>query len=76
MPSLELGTEVPYRGTPLERVIEEQVAIFVSDIRSEVFTTPELNARMNPGGLQSAYVAPLSTPREKLGVLVVNAKQD
>jgi formate hydrogenlyase transcriptional activator len=70
MPSLELGTELPYRGTALERAIEEQVATFVSDISKEVFTTPESNARMNPGGIQCAYIVPLSTLREKLGVLV------
>jgi len=70
MPSLELGTEIPYRGTPLEQVIEKQVAIFVSDISNEVFATPELNARLNPAGLHSAYVLPVSTPRDKLGVLV------
>jgi formate hydrogenlyase transcriptional activator len=69
-PSLELGTEIPYKGTALERVIEEQAPVLVSDVGKEIFPTPELNARMNPAGLQSAYVAPLSTPREKLGVLV------
>jgi formate hydrogenlyase transcriptional activator len=69
-PSLELGTEIPYKGTALDRVIVEQVPVFVSDMGKDVFPTPELNARMNPGGLQSAYIAPLSTPREKLGVLV------
>jgi len=67
---LELGTEIPYKGTPIERVIEEQVAISISDASKEVYTTPELNARLNPGGLQSGYIAPVSTPREKLGVLI------
>ena len=68
---LELGTEIPYRGTTsLGRVIEEQAAIIISDISKEQWTTPELNARMNPAGLQAAYVAPVSTPREKLGVLL------
>jgi formate hydrogenlyase transcriptional activator len=50
--------------------MEEQVAIIVSDISKEQWTTPELNARMNPAGLQAAYIAPVSTSREKLGVLL------
>lgn len=68
---LALATEIPYKGTTsLGRVIEEQVAIIVSDISKEQWTMPELNARMNPAGLQAAYVAPVSTSREKLGVLL------
>jgi formate hydrogenlyase transcriptional activator len=68
---LPLGTEIPYKGTAsLGRVIEEQVAIIVSDISKEQWTTPELNARLNPAGLHAAYLAPVSTSREKLGVLL------
>jgi formate hydrogenlyase transcriptional activator len=68
LPLLELGTEIPYRGTPIERVIEEQVATSISDVSREF--SPELNARLNRAGLQSGYIAPVSTPREKLGVLI------
>ncbi len=65
---LQLGAEIPLRGTPFERVVDDQVAIYIADATKEL--SPELNARMNPRGLQSGYIAPVSTPREKLGVLV------
>jgi len=65
---LAIGTEIPYQGTAIERVVEEQSAIFVSDAQ-EVYKTPEINSRCNPAGLQSAYILPISTPRKKLGVL-------
>ena len=68
-PELAIGTEIPYQGTAIERVVEEQSAIFVSDI-GEVYKTPEINSRYNPAGLQSGYIFPISTPRKKLGVLV------
>jgi len=65
--ALELGTEIPYRGTQWERVIEEQVAIYISDLSGEVLTIP------NPAGAQSVYIAPVSTPSQKLGMLVFGA---
>lgn len=68
-PELAIGIEFPYKGTPIERAIEEQTAIFVSDAEEEIYKTPDISARYNPAGVQSGYILPISTPRKKLGVL-------
>jgi len=68
-PELAIGIEFPYKSTPIERAIEEQTAIFVSDAEEEVYKTPDISARYNPAGVQSGYIFPISTPRNKLGVL-------
>jgi formate hydrogenlyase transcriptional activator len=69
-PDVAVGTEIPYKGTPIECAIEEQASIFISDVSQEVWTTPELNSRYNPAGLESGYILPVSTARNKLGVLI------
>lgn len=68
-PELAIGIEFPYKSTSIERAIEEQAAIFVSDAEEEVYKTPDISARYNPAGVQSGYIFPISTPRNKLGVL-------
>lgn len=68
-PELAIGIGFPYKGTPIERAIKEQTAIFVSDAEREVYKTPDISARYNPAGVQSGYILPISTPRKKLGVL-------
>ena len=68
-PELAVGIAFLYKSTPIERAIEEQAAIFVSDAQEEVYKTPDIKARYNPAGVQSGYIFPISTPRKKLGVL-------
>ena len=64
-----LGTELPYDGTELERVIEEQIPLFVPDFKAELSKNLELSEPAQASALRGVQMFPLSTPRRKLGVL-------
>ena len=71
-----LGTELPYDGTELERVIEEQIPLFVPDFKAELSKNLELSEPAQASALRGVQMFPLSTPRRKLGVLCFsNEKQ-
>ncbi len=71
-----LGTELPYDGTELERVIEEQIPLFVPDFKAELSKNLELSELAQASALRGVQMFPLSTPRKKLGVLCFsNEKQ-
>jgi len=73
---IKLGTEVPYDGTQLERVIEEQIPLFIPDFKAELSRNPELTGLAQASALYGVQMFPLSTPRRKLGVLCFsNEKQ-
>jgi formate hydrogenlyase transcriptional activator len=73
-PGIEIGEEIPYAGTGLARAIEEQVPVFIPDIRLEIAKNPELASRIKSGGACSSYIFPVSTARAKLGALIFGAK--
>ena len=67
-PGVDVGTEIRYAGTELGRAIEEQIPVFVPDVKRELANHPELASRIHRA--VSVYIFPVSTPRTKLGALV------
>jgi len=67
-PGVDVGTEIRYAGTELGRAIEQQVPVFVPDVKRELAKYPELASRIYRA--VSLYLFPVSTPRTKLGALV------
>src|SRR5579864_2313463 len=67
-PGVDVGTEIRYAGTELGRAIEQQIPIFVPDVKRELANHPELASRMHQA--MSIYIFPVSTARTKLGALV------
>jgi formate hydrogenlyase transcriptional activator len=74
-PGIEVGAEIPYAGTAIGRAIEEQVPVFVPDAKQEITKIPELASRINHGLVQSTYIFPVSTARNKLGALMFGARE-
>jgi formate hydrogenlyase transcriptional activator len=74
-PGIEIGTELPYVDTAIGRALEKQVPVFVPDAEQEMLKTPELASRINPAVLQSAYVFPVSTSRNRLGALIFATRE-
>ncbi|HVO60126.1 MAG TPA: sigma 54-interacting transcriptional regulator [Terriglobales bacterium] len=70
---IEIGMEFPYAGTGLGRALDEQVPVFVPDVRRELSRYSELASRSSP--VASVYIFPVSTPRTKLGALVFSRKE-
>ena len=75
-PGIEIGTEIIYQGTALERALEEQVSVFVPGAQQEIAKTPELASRIDHGDVNSAYILPVSTARTKLGALIFGVKEN
>lgn len=75
-PGIEIGTEIIYQGTALERALEEQVSVFVPGAQQEIAKTPELASRIDHGDVNSAYILPVSTTRTKLGALIFGVKEN
>jgi formate hydrogenlyase transcriptional activator len=67
-PGGEVGTEIRYVGTELGRALEQQIPVFVPDVKRELAHHPELASRMHQA--MSVYIFPVSTARTKLGALV------
>lgn len=67
-PGVDVGTEIRYAGTELGRSIEQQIPVFVPDVKRELTNYPELASRIHQA--VSLYIFPVSTPRTKLGALV------
>jgi len=67
-PGVEVGTEIRYVGTELGRALEQQIPVFVPDVKRELANHPELASRMHQA--MSVYIFPVSTARTKLGALV------
>ncbi len=65
---VEVGTEIRYAGTELGRALEQQISVFVPDVKRELANYPELASRIHQA--VSLYIFPVSTPRTKLGALV------
>ncbi len=72
-PAIEIGTEVPYKDTPIEAVLREQQPIFVPDTKTEIQKIPALVQYAEMKGMKSAHIFPVSSARGKLGVLVFGA---
>jgi formate hydrogenlyase transcriptional activator len=69
---VEVGTELPYAGTPVARAIEEQRPVYIPNISSELLMIGGL-ALLSETTIRSGYVFPLSTPRRALGALFVGS---
>ena len=67
-PGIEVGTEIRYAGTGLGRALEQQIPIFVPDVKRELANYPELASRIDHA--ESVYIFPVVTVRAKLGALV------
>jgi formate hydrogenlyase transcriptional activator len=67
-PGVDVGTEIRYAGTELGRAIEQQIPVFVPDVKRELADHPELAVRIHRA--VSVYIFPVSTQRTKLGALV------
>ena len=72
----EIGTEVSPSGTVLQRVIAEQIPIFIEDVKAEFFNVSQLQNLQRSEQVQSAYVFPISTSRGKLGALVFGTRRN
>jgi len=72
-PAIEIGTEVPFKGTPIEAVISEQQPIFVPDTRPSILKIPQLAQYALSKQVKSAYIFPISSARKKLGALIFSA---
>ena len=69
---VQVGAELPYAGTSLERAIKERKPVHVSDMPSELLKTGVLTP-LSETTIRSGYVFPLSTPRKALGALFVGS---
>jgi formate hydrogenlyase transcriptional activator len=67
-PGVDVGTEIRYAGTELGRAIEQQIPVFVPDVKRELANHPELASRIHRA--VSGYIFPVSTSRTRLGALV------
>ncbi len=68
---IEIGTELPYAGTPVERAIKDQKPVYIPDMASELLKIDPLVSLAQKTHVRSGYVFPLSTRRKTLGALVV-----
>ena len=71
---IEIGTEMAVAGTVLQRVIEEQIPIYVEDVKAELSNAIDSRSLQNGEQVQSAYVFPVLTSRGKLGVLIFGTR--
>lgn len=72
---IEIGTEISVAGTAFEKLINEQIPVFVEDVRAEIAKIPELHGLQNDESIQSSYGFPISTSRGKLGALTFGTKR-
>jgi formate hydrogenlyase transcriptional activator len=70
---VEVGTELPYAGTSLERAIKERKPVHVSDMPSGLLKTGVLAPLSESTQIRTGYFFPLATPRKALGALFVGS---
>jgi formate hydrogenlyase transcriptional activator len=73
-PSIPAGIEVACIG-PVAQVIEEQQTRFVPDVAQELLNIPELASFASVVGTRSSYWFPVSTSRNKYGILAFTRMQ-
>jgi len=72
----EIRPEVALAGTVLQRVIEEQIPLFIGDVEAEFFKAPELRSSLQAyEKIRIANAFPISTSRGKLGALVFGSER-
>lgn len=69
-PLLPLGTLLPFKGTAVGQVLEEQQSLFVPNVREEMKKIPLIAERMADIPLRTSYLFPVTSPRGKMGVLI------
>jgi formate hydrogenlyase transcriptional activator len=68
--------EASLSGTALQRVIGEQISVFIEDVEAEFSNIPELRSSLERREkITIAYALPISTSRGKLGALVFGSKR-
>jgi formate hydrogenlyase transcriptional activator len=72
-PGIDVGTEVPFKNTAVDRAIETQEPVFLPDARQEMLKLPQFARYAHIEKIQSSYIFPISTARKKLGVLIFAA---
>ena len=71
--AVQVGADLPYAGTPVERAINERKPVHTSDLSSELLTTGVLAPLAETTHIRTGYFFPLSTPRGVLGALFVGS---
>jgi len=74
-PDVKEGMKITYAGTAIERALNEQVTIFVPDVRQELTQYPEIASVIRQANVHSGYVFPVATSRTRLGVLTFGRKE-
>jgi len=69
-PAIRIGTKISRIGT-VARVLEEQEPAFLPDVSQEMLKHPELAPFAAESAGRGTYLLPVSTSRERYGVLVV-----
>lgn len=67
-PEIEIGTRVAFAGTAIEKVIEQQIAVYLPDVENEIQKVPELASKYTNTS-DSMYAFPVSISGKKLGAL-------
>ena len=70
---VQVGAELPYAGTSVERAINERKPVHVPDLSSELLETGVLAPLAETTHIRTGYFFPLSTPRGALGALFVGS---
>ncbi len=73
-PSIEIGTELPFKNTAVETALEKEQPVFVPDSRQELLKIPQFAQRIRFERMQSSYIFPIVSSRRKLGVLIFAAE--
>jgi len=72
---IEVGIEGNHAGTAVDRALEEQTPVYISDFRAELETCPGVDPQTLKSTLCCGYAFPLSTAKRKLGVLCIGREQ-
>ncbi|HWR15700.1 MAG TPA: sigma 54-interacting transcriptional regulator [Terriglobales bacterium] len=68
-PEIEVGTTVAFAETAVEKVIDDQEAIYIPNVAEEIEKVPELASR-HASTSDSVYAFPISVSEKKLGALL------
>src|SRR5271154_393309 len=72
---VDIGTEVPHKGSAVGRAIDEQKPIYIPDLQAELSRFPQLASQAMLRTPHSAYIFPISTSGKKLGALTFATAQ-
>jgi formate hydrogenlyase transcriptional activator len=74
-PGVEVGTELPFKGTAVDLVLKKLQPVYVPDIRKEWKRIQQLSdlAILSGPEVLSSYILPIFSARRKLGVLIFSA---